>query len=232
MRTTSQLVRTPEFLTLAYEQFEARIRLHSRADASGLKNIDPDKQALRTKAMAPILETQMRRGRTKDLKWVTTIFPTQVYADQAGMSLEEYADFVYGTMHADTKTKDPVAYWKNIEKEQVKMIQLMEGKDKVVLRGPNVDLRLSIKGRTFENACGQNNMPDGEIFTGPVEKSVDGWVRFTYPSIYAGQVVEGVELKFVEGQVLHAKAKENQMLLLRMLETDPGRAMSASLPSA
>ncbi len=218
----SQLARTPEFLMLAYEQFEARIRLHSRADASAMKNIDPEKQALRTKAMAPILETQMRRGQNKDLKWVTTIFPTQGYADQAGMSLADYTDFVYGTMHADAKTKDPVGYWKKVEKEQVKMIQLMEGKDKVVLRGPNVDLRLSIKGRTFENACGLNNMPDGEIFTGPVEKSVNGWVRFTYPSIYAGQVVEGVELEFVEGQVLHAKAKENQKLLLRMLETDPG----------
>ena len=216
----TQLVTPPEFLKLAYEQFEARIRLHSLPDTQHLSNADPEKQALHAKGMSPILSSQMERGKTRDFKWVTTLYPTEAYAKDAGMTFDEYKDFIYSAMHADTE--EPVAHWKKIKEEQKHFVNLFQGKDKVVLRGPNVDLRLSIKGRTFVNACGENNMPDGEIFTGPVEKSVNGWVRYTYPSISGGRVVEDVELEFVEGQVLHAKAKKNQDFLLRMLETDPG----------
>jgi len=216
----AQLVQTPEFLQMAYQQFEARIRLHSLADTKHLSDVDPDKQALYARAMSPILSTQMQRGLSRDLKWCTTLYPTQAYADEAGMSRDEYKDFVYSTMHADTD--DPVSYWQKVKQDQAHFVRLFENKDKVVLRGPNVDLRLSVKGRKFVNACGLNNMPDGEIFSGPVEKSVNGWVRYTYPSVYEGRVVENIELEFVEGQVLHAKAKQNQDFLLRMLDTDPG----------
>ena len=216
----AQLVQTPQFLQMAYEQFEARIRLHSLTDTKMLSDIDPQKQALYSKAHSPILATQMARGLTRELKWCTTLYPTQAFADEAGMSLEDYKDFVYSSMHADTD--DPVSYWKQMEQDLAKFARLFDGKDKVVLRGPNVDLRLSVKGRTFINACGLNNMPDGEIFTGPVENSVNGWVRYTYPSISNGRVVEDIELEFVEGRVLHAKAAKNQDFLLRMLDTDQG----------
>ena len=216
----AQLLQTPEFLQMAYEQFEARIRLHSLSDTKHLSNVEPEKQALFSKAMSPILSTQMQRGLSRDLKWCTTLYPTQGYADEAGMSLDAYKDFVYSAMHANTD--DPVSYWEKVKKDQAHFVKLFEGKDKVVLRGPNVDLRLSVKGRKFVNACGLNNMPDGEIFTGPVETSVNGWVRYTYPSEHEGRVVENIELEFVEGRVLHAKAGKNQDFLLRMLDSDQG----------
>lgn len=66
------------------------------------------------------------------------------------------------------------------------------------------------------------NMPSGEIFTGPVEESVNGWVRFTYPAIYSGREAEGIELRFAEGKVVDACARKNETFLLKMLETDPG----------
>jgi aminopeptidase len=186
----------------------------------GLAGIDPAKQAVRNKVDGSITEVQMRRGAAKEFKWVTTLFPTQAYADEAGMSLKEFEDFVYNAVHANED--DPIAYWTRVEQEQKKVVERFEGHDKVVLRGPNVDLMLSIKDRTFVNAAGEHNMPDGEIFTGPVEDSLNGWVRYTYPVIKDGRVVEGVELKFVEGQVLAAKADSNENYLQQMLDTDPG----------
>ena len=90
------------------------------------------------------------------------------------------------------------------------------------MRGPNVDLTLSIKGRKFMNSVGLYNMPDGEIFTGPVEESVNGWVKFTYPAIYGGVAVEGAELTFLNGRVNQAKAEKNQDYLIKMLESDSG----------
>lgn len=221
-RTASdaQLESTPIFHRLAYEQFESRIRIHSAVNPRALSGIRPEKHRLRQKAMAPILEAQMRRGADRSFKWVTTLFPTLGYAIEAETSLREFEDFVYRACHADQE--DPIAYWREVEAKQRRIIQHIEGHDQVILRGPNVDLSLSIKGRKFLNGAGQNNMPDGEIYTGPVEDSVNGWVRFSYPAIYNGAMVEGIELTFVNGKVTSARADKNQGLLLEMLESDPG----------
>ena len=163
----AQLIQTPEFLNLAYQEFEARIRLHSLTDTKLLSKVDPAKQALFSKAMSPILSTQMQRGLTREFKWCTTLYPTQAYADEAGMTLAEYEDFVYSAVHADSP--DPVSHWEQVKKDQAHFVSLFEGGDEVILRGPNVELRLSVKDRKFVNACGPYNMPDGELCTGPVE---------------------------------------------------------------
>ena len=110
-----------------------------------------------------------------------------------------------------------------IRRQQQTYIERLEGHDQVELRGPNVDLTLSIKGRTFINACGHVNLPDGEIYTGPVENSLNGWVRFTYPAIYQGHEVQGVELIFEEGKVVKATAEKNQEIMLQpCLDSDAG----------
>ncbi len=162
----------------------------------------------------------MRRGADRSFKWVSTLFPTGGFATEAGMSLADYEDFVYRACHADEA--DPVALWKKVEAEQSKTIDRIEWSQPGLLRGPNVDLSLSVKGRKFINCAGLNNMPDGEIFTGPVEDSVNGWVRFSYPAIYNGVMVEGVELTFTNGKVAKAKADKNQPFLLEMLRFGPG----------
>ena len=72
------------------------------------------------------------------------------------------------------------------------------------------------------NSAGRHNMPDGEVYTGPVETSVNGWVHYTYPAVFQGKVVEGVRLTFEEGKVIQATADRYQDLLLNMLEIDSG----------
>jgi len=215
-----QLDAVPTFRKLAYDQFESRIRIHSDTNPRALSSVDPAKQRRRQKASASILETQMRRGADRSFKWVTTLFPTEGYAIEAEMSLSNFEDFVYRACHADQA--DPVAYWNKVQANQKKIIERIEGHDQVVLRGPNVDLSLSIKGRKFLNAAGKSNMPDGEVFTGPVEDSLNGFVRFSYPAIYSGVMVEGVELTFSNGKVTKARAEKNQPFLLEMLESDAG----------
>jgi aminopeptidase len=216
----NQLDYPPTFRKIAYDQFESRIRVASLLNTRALTDVDPKKLARRQKAVSQVIEAQMRRGATGDFKWVTTLFPTAGYAMEAEMSLKDYEDFVYRACHADES--DPVAYWKSVEAEQAKMIARIAGKQQVSLRGPNVDLTLSIKGRKFINSCGTHNMPDGEIYTGPVEDSVNGWVKFTYPAIYNGVAVEGIELNFSSGKVTSAKAVHNEAFLLEMLNSDAG----------
>ena len=215
-----QLDVTPPFRMMAYEQFEGRIRIHSATNPRALSDVSPSKQRRRQKSLAPIMDAQMRRGADRSFKWVTTLFPTVGLAAEAEMSLGNFENFVYRACHADEL--NPVAFWKKVESNQRKIIDHIEGCDQVTLHGPNVDLTLSIKGRKFLNGAGINNMPDGEIYTGPVEDSVNGWVRFSYPAIYNGVMVEGVELTFKDGKVAKARAKKNQPFLLEMCESDPG----------
>ncbi len=216
----TQLDFVPTFYKMAYDQFESRIRIHSATNTRGTTNIDPLKAQRRGKALSSITEAQMRRGAEGAFKWVTTLYPTDGYAQDAGMSLKDYEDFVFNAVHAHED--DPIAYWNSTAAGQQKAIDWLAKKRQVVMRGPNVDLTLSIKGRKFMNSTGMYNMPDGEIYTGPVEDSVNGWVKFTYPAIYGGVAVEGAELTFVRGRVEVAKAEKNQEYLFKMLETDTG----------
>jgi len=219
-KTDAQLDFVPTFYKLAYEQFESRIRIHSATNTRGTTNIDPAKLQRHSKALSAITEAQFRRGADGSFKWVTTLFPTEAYAQDANMSLKEYEDFVFGAVH--TNEEDPIAFWKSVESKQQSAVDFMKGKSQVVLRGPNVDLTLSVKGRTFMNSFGTYNMPDGEIYTGPVEDSVNGWVKFTYPANYGGSSVENAELTFSNGRVTTARADKNQDFLLKTLDMDAG----------
>lgn len=216
----SQLDFVPVFQKLAYDLFESRIRIHSSANTRALTSVDPVRQQRRGKTAGLITEVQMRRGAEGVFKWVTTLYPTRAYAQEADLSLREYEDFVFRACHAEDA--DPIAFWMQVEQNQRAYIGRIEGHNQVILRGPNVDLTLSIKGRKFLNSCGIHNMPDGEIYTGPVEDSVNGWVKFTYPAVYSGVVVEGVELTFSNGKVTKASAEKNEDFLLHLLETDAG----------
>ena len=215
-----QLDFVPTFHKVAYDQFEGRIRIHSATNTRASSSVDAVKSQRRGKATSMITEAQMRRGGEGKFKWVTTLYPTDGYAQDAGMSLKEYEDFVFNAVHAHEA--DPIAYWNSTAEGQQKAIDFLTGKDIVTLQGPNVDLTLSIKGRKFMNSTGVYNMPDGEIFTGPVEDSVNGWVKFTYPAIYGGVAVEGAELNFNNGRVQKAKADKNEDYLIKMLESDDG----------
>jgi len=216
----AQIEFVPSFFRLAYDQFESRIRVHSAANPRDMNLVDTTRLQKRGIAKGVITEVQMRRGAEGAFKWVTTLYPTEGYAQDAGMSLRQYQDFFFGAVHANED--DPIAYWNSTAAGQQKAIDWLAGKGQVVMHGPNVDLTLSIKGRKFMNSTGIYNMPDGEIFTGPVEDSVNGWVKFTYPALYGGVAVEGAELTFNRGRVEQAKAEKNQEYLIKMLESDSG----------
>ena len=136
------------------------------------------------------------------------------------MSLSDYADFVYGTMYCDKE--DPVAEWNRIHDEQQKVVDWLKGKKSVTVKSPTADLTLSIEGREFVNSDGTKNMPSGEVFTGPVENSVNGWIEFSYPAIRGGREVEGVRLEFEDGKVVKATAEKNEVYLLSQLDIDEG----------
>ena len=205
---------------LVREEFEAMISIRALENTRELSGIDPARQRVRNQALRPLMQRYMERGASGELKWNGTLFPTPASAQEADMSTRDYEDFVYGACFCDRE--DPVAEWRRVHDEQERVVQWFKGRDQVRVTGPNADLTLSVKDRIFINSDGRHNMPSGEVFTGPVEDSASGWVRFTYPAVHGGREVEGVELHFEAGKVVKATAKKNEAYLLEMLDTDEG----------
>lgn len=202
------------------EKADVYIRVGAPENTRAMSSIDAQRMREQRAAQSEILQTRLERSARGEFRWVGALYPTQASAQEANMSLEEYEDFVYGACFCDGD--DPAAEWRKLSEMQQHKVDFLAGKEKVALRGPHIDLELSIVGRSFINSDGKRNMPSGEIFTGPVEDSVNGWVRFSYPAIVGGRAVSGIELKFVDGKVSEASAEQNEDLLRAQLDTDAG----------
>ena len=202
------------------EKADVRIVINAASNTRSLTGVDPKRQQLYQSARRKFARRFMERSAAGEHRWVLTNYPCPAFAQEADMSLSEYERFVYAATFADQP--DPVASWQAIHDTQQHLVDWLVGKEQVVVRGPHVDLTLSIAGRTFINSDGKRNMPSGEIFTGPVENSVNGWIRFTYPALRGGREVEGVELGFEQGKVVRATAAKNEAYLISQLDSDPG----------
>lgn len=215
-----QLQHQDRFWKMVNEDFDVRIFIKSQFNTRSLSSIEPQIMRIRRQAYKDIFNTYFDRMTSGSLRRVSTLYPTQAYAQDAEMSLKDFENYVYSTTFSDKE--DPKAEWKKVHDQQQRLVDWLKGKKAVQVKGPNVDLTLSIEERVFINSDGKQNMPSGEIFTGPVEDSATGWVRFTHPAISSGREVEGVELHFEGGKVVKASAAKNEEFLITMLNTDEG----------
>jgi len=205
---------------LLYETYDAMITVWSAANTKELTNVAPQKLVLAQRASREIFQTFTRRTAAGELRWVGTLFPTSAFAQDAEMGLAEYEDFVYNACLSDSA--DPVSHWQRLSAWQQTLVDWLKGRETLRVEAPDVDLRMGISGRTFVNCDGKRNMPDGEIFTGPVEDSVEGHVRFSYPTVYQGRRLDGVHVWFKNGKVVKATADKGEDFLQRTLDVDEG----------
>ena len=136
------------------------------------------------------------------------------------MSTEDFADFVLGACKLNEP--DPAAAWGRLRDDQQRLIDWLATKDEIRVQAPGTDLTLSVKGRTWINSDGHRNFPSGEIFTGPIETSATGTVRFSFPVVTDGREIADVRLRFVDGKVVEANAAKNEAYLIETLDSDPG----------
>jgi aminopeptidase len=215
-----QLSAVNPMLELMYNTADVVVRIEASENTRDRSQYPLDMQRARAIGHNALISTQMRRVADKTLRRCTTQVPTFGYAQNAGMSLRQYENFLYNA--CKVHLEKPVRVWQDIEEAQRKLVEWLAGKKHLEVRGSNIALSMSIEGRVFKNSCGEENFPDGEIFTGPVENSVNGWVKFTYPAYYQGNEVKGVKLTFRDGLVVEATSETNQDYLNSVLDTDPG----------
>ncbi|MBW2015149.1 MAG: aminopeptidase [Deltaproteobacteria bacterium] len=206
---------------LIYETFDVELSIIAPANLRELSGVDPDRQKLSMKPIGELTRiANERSSRGSERRLCITIFPTNALAQEADMSLSEYENFVFRAGLLDLP--DPVAAWKEVGAKQERLISWLSGKDRVTISGPHIDLHLSIKKRSFLSASGKGNFPDGEIFTSPVETSVNGWVRFSYSGIFAGNEISDIELWLEDGKIIKEQASKGEEVLTSLLNTDNG----------
>lgn len=222
MRESSkeQLQHISELDKYMNEYFDAQLYILGERNTKALSNIDPKRMAMQSIAYAPLSKRFMERAAKNELRWCLTLFPTQAYAMDAGMSLTDYEDFVFSAGLLDMD--DPAAAWSNIRDEQQHIADYLDKQNEIHIVAPNTDITYRVSGRKWISCAGDANFPDGEVFTGPIEDSVNGTVCFSYPAVYNGNEVEDVRLTFRNGKVVEATAARGLPFLNAMLDMDAG----------
>jgi len=211
----AQLQFLPKSVMAAAREADHYIRVMGSVNTKSLTGVDPKKQVLVQATNRRFLDYVLEKN-----EWTLTLYPTDAYAQDGGMSREEFEDFVFAACYLDKR--DPVAEWKKAKAFQERVLRRLRRAKTVRIVAPDTDLTLRVGGRKWMNSCGSHNMPDGEVFTGPVETSAEGHVRYTYPCCDRGKEVEDVRLEFEKGKAVKATAARNQAFLRQMIAADAG----------
>jgi len=177
-----------------------------------------DIPAERTRALAKAYGKAYRDVRSRpdyvDTPAVMCWYPTPALAQDAGMTVAAFADFLYGSCLID---------WKGMHERISRHAQLLDEAEEVWIVGDETDLRLSVAGRHAGVDAGTGNMPGGEFFVCPVETSAEGTIAFTeFPAMLGGREIRGIRLRFSEGRVVDASADSEEHYLIETLDTDEG----------
>ena len=201
--------------------------LRQPLNSRNLGRIDPKRAAMLQAARKGLLSMSLDRLASRSVRYVLTEIPGQAAAQDAGMSLTDYEDWVFraGFLHLP----DPVAAWRMQGERQERLRSYLQARRSLRFRSPartgagahdGTDVTVDVSGRTWINCPGDQNFPDGEVYSGP--RAVDGVVNFTFPAIYRGREFDGVRLKFRDGRGVEASASRNEDALIAILDQDAG----------
>lgn len=157
--------------------------------------------------------TYRDRGRAGTIPSVRCDFPCPAYAERAGLTLEAFADVLYEACLRD---------WDEERRLMEPVRERLDAAREVRIVGEETDLRLSLEGRTALVDDGHLNVPGGEVFTSPVEDSLEGRILLDVPSHSTDGLVERIRLRFEGGEVVDASAETGEPALLRAIATDEG----------
>jgi len=216
-----QLEYIPPLYRKAMEEFDAYLHIRAPYNLREDQNVDPEKRKIRQEALQPVRQIYFERTATRELRRSLCQYPTQAAAQEAGMSLEEYEQFVFNA--CQLYEEDPEQAWLNVRQQQQQVVDYLNTKKMIRYKNADTDISFSTEGRTWINSDGQTNMPSGEMYTSPVEDSVNGVIHFDYPGIYMGNEVEGVTLWVKDGWIEKWEAERGKDFLDQIFEMEGAR---------
>lgn len=203
-----QMILAADIEMARMKKMDAYIALRGSANFTEMSDVPAETLKMMTAKMRPVMNHRINKTR-----WVVLRWPTPAMAQQAQMSTEAFEDYYFRVCTVD---------YGKLRKGMVALKALMDRTDKVHIKGPDTDLRFSIKGIGAVVCGGDRNIPDGEVFTAPVKDSVEGYVQFNAPSIYHGTAFDGVRLGFQRGRIIEAEAGRQTAKLNTILDADAG----------
>jgi aminopeptidase len=219
----AQLDHLPSYALEEMDAIDARIAIHAAWNTRELSGIDPGKLARRSLAAQPVMARFMERSAASDLRWCVTAYPCDAFAQDADMSLDAYADFIYraGWLHLD----DPAEAWRAYATTLAILAEQLAQVRTLRVIAEDTDLSVGVEGRKWIASRGERNFPDGEVFTGPIESETSGDVRFSFPAVMGGREVQDVRLRFEDGRVVRSEAAVGHDYLIQMLGMDAGASV-------
>ena len=211
--STEQINKVPQWHTDRYKAMTKYIEILgvSNPDLFGNGKEELAKEII--KVDAPVKDIRLNKP------WVLTLFPTKGFADMEGMTLQEYSDFIVKASTVDPRLLDEVEedIYQLLKKSSEIRIQTVHPKTKNEL-----ELKLNIAGRNIIKCTGENNFPDGEVFTSPDANSVGGEIFVDLPVFQGGMDIQGIYLKFEGGVIKDYSADQGFEALKKIIETDEG----------
>jgi aminopeptidase len=209
------------------ENINAQVFIDSTDNTKQLTGADKSKVAMYAKTMRKVRDVLMAREQKGDFRWSLCPYPSQAMAQDAEMSLDEYTEFVFNACKLNEA--NPVAAWNEVDRFQDQVVKLLTGTKEIRLEGLNTDITFNVADRKWINCNGHHNMPDGEVFTSPVEDGVNGQIYFDLPTSYMGVEAGGILLNIEGGKIVKASAEKGDDFLQSVLETDEGSRLIGEL---
>ena len=201
-----------------YRNFDAFLTIRAPFDAKELQGVSAEKKKVKNESAKILHELFSERSSNGTLKWCVCQYPTESQAAESGMSLHEYEEFIVKSAYLDRE--NPVENWDKLSAKQGLISDYLNKCSEIRIKNDSTDISFSCEGRIWINSDGRRNMPSGEIFTSPVESSVNGYITFSYPAIYMGEEVEGVKLTVKNGKIISHSAQKGEGLLSEVLKIE------------
>jgi aminopeptidase len=203
------------------ENFDCFLYIRAPYDTKDTIEVPIEKRNAHNEAYREIRQIYMNRTGDRSMRRSLCQFPTPFSAAEAGMTLDVYEKFVFDA--CNLFDENPIETWRNFGKNQQKVVDYLNSKTKFRYLGPNCDLTFNTEGRIWINSDGKTNMPSGEVYTAPVDNSMNGWIKYTLPSLYMGETVNEIELNIKDGYIDKWQSKDNIEFLNKIFDIDGAR---------
>jgi aminopeptidase len=190
------------------QKMDCFIGFTAHNNLSAMSDVPQDKMDLYTK----FYRHKVQERRLNHTRWVVLRYPTPAMAQLAGMSEEAFEDFFFKVCALD---------YEKLSRAMEPLKALMEKTDRVRIVSPGTDLSFSIKGMPAIKCDGEQNIPDGEVFSAPVRQSVNGTISYNTASLQSGFVFNNISFTFKDGKIIKASANDTERIN-KILDTDEG----------
>jgi aminopeptidase len=202
------------------DAIDASITIWSETNTRSFTRADTDRRQRQLTAQRQVAIRRRDRIARGEHRWCGTLSPTQGHAQDADMSLEDYEDFVFRACHV--LDEDPVEHWRQVGERLQARAQELGSVRELRIVGEDTDLTVVVEGRAWRAAYGRQNVPDGEVYTSPVETGVSGTIRFGFPAVFGGREIDDARLVLENGRVVAAEAAGGEDYLRSLLQLDEG----------